>query len=62
MVAAATAKEIQKSNHESVADGEEEDEEEYTSDSKKRKREIAEWIGRPCEPPSRNKDKEAEVK
>ena len=60
--AAATAEEIQKSYHESVANSEEEEEEESTLDSKKSERQITDWIGRPCEPPSRNEYKEAEGK
>ena len=56
------AEEFQKSDHESVANGEEEEEEDSTSDSTKHKRDTADWIGRPCEPPSRNKDEEAEGK
>ena len=31
-------------------------------DSKKRERDIADWIGRPYKPPSRNEDEEAEGK
>ena len=29
-------------------------------DSEKRKRDSTDWIGRPCKPPSRNEDEEAE--
>ena len=60
--AAITAKVSQKSEHESVADGEEEEEEDSTSDGEKRERDIADWIGRPREPPSSNKDEEAKGK
>ena len=60
--AAATAKEFQKSDHESVANGKEEEEEDSTLDREKRERDIADWIGRPREPPSRNEDEEAEGK
>ena len=58
--AAATAKESQKSDHKSVANGKEEDEEDSTLDSKKRERDIADWISQPREPPSINEDKEGE--
>ena len=60
MAAAATAKEFLQSKHETVANGEEVEEDDSTSDSEKRKRDTTDWIGRPCEPPSSNEDKEAE--
>ena len=47
----ATAKESQKSDHKSVAYGKEEDEEDSTLDSKKRERDIADWISRPHKTP-----------
>ena len=40
--------------------GKEEDEEDSTSGSEKRERDIVDWIGRPRKPLSRNKDEEAE--
>ena len=58
--AAAASEESQKPDHESVANVEEEEEEDSTSDSEKRKRDIASWIGWPCEPLSRNEDEESE--
>ena len=60
--AAATDEEFLQSNQESVANGEEVEEDDSASDSEKRERDIADWIGRSREPPSSNKDKEAEVK
>ena len=42
VAAAATAEELQKFDHESVAKGKEEEEEDSTLDSKKRKRDIVE--------------------
>ena len=60
--AVATSKEFQKSDHKSVAKGKEEVEEDSTLDSKKLERDIADWIGRPREPPLRNEDEEAEGK
>ena len=60
--ASATAEEFLKYDHKSVANGEEVEEDDSTSDSEKRKRDIADWIGRPREPPLRNKDEEAEGK
>ena len=58
--AAATSEDSQKSDHESFVNGEEEEEEDSTLDREKRKRDIADWIGWPSEPTSRNKDEEAE--
>ena len=58
--ATATAEEFLQSDHESVANGEEVEEDDSTLDSKKCKRDIANWIGRSHKPPSRNEDKEAE--
>ena len=60
--AAATAEEFLKSDHECVANGEEVKEVDATSDSKKRERDIAEWICRPHKPSSSNEDDEAEGK
>ena len=60
VAAASTAEEFQKYYQESVANGEEEKEEDSTLDREKRERDIADWIGRPVEPPSRNEDEEAE--
>ena len=54
------AKESQNSDHESVANGKEEEEENSTSDSEKRDRDIADWIGQPRKPPLRNQDEEYE--
>ena len=45
--AAATSKEFLNSDHKSVANGEELEEDDSTSDIKKRERDIADWIGRP---------------
>ena len=42
---AATFEEFQKPYHESVANAEEEEEEDYTLDSENCKRHIADWIG-----------------
>ena len=58
--AAAKAEEFLQSDHESVTNGEEVEEDDSTSDSKKCKRDIADWIGRYHKPPSRNEDEEAE--
>ena len=60
--AAATAEEFLQSDHKSVADGEEVEEYDATSDSKKCKRDISDWTSRPCKPPSSNEDEEAEDK
>ena len=60
--AASTAEEFLQSDHKSVANNEEVEEYDETSDSKKHKKNIAYWIGRTCKPPSSNNDKEAEVK
>ena len=59
--AVATSEEFQKSDHKIVVNGKEEEEEDSTSDREKRKRNIADCIGRPSKPPSRNKDEGAEV-
>ena len=59
--AAATAEDFLQSDHKSVANGEEVEEDDATSDSEKRKRDIAEWIARPLKPPSSNEEEEAEV-
>ena len=61
-IAAATSEEFQKSDHKIVVNDKEEEEEGSTLDSKKRKRDIADWIGRPREPPSRSDNEEAEWK
>ena len=50
------AEEFLKSNHKSVANGEEVEEDDSTLDSERRKRDIADWIGRPREPSSSNED------
>ena len=60
--ASATAEECLQSKHKSVAKGKEVEEDDATSDSKKRKRDIADWIGQHREPPSINSDGEAEGK
>ena len=52
--AAATAKEFLQSDHQSVTNDKEVEEEDSTSDIEKCERDIADWIGRPCEPPSSN--------
>ena len=52
--------EFLKSDHKSVANGEEIEEDNSNLDSKKRERDIAYWIGRPCKPPLSNEDKEDE--
>ena len=57
--AAAAAEEFLKSDHESVANGEEVEEDDSTSNIKKCERDIADWIVRPWEPPSSNEDREA---
>ena len=49
--AAATAKEFLQSDHESVANGKEVEEDYATLDSRKREREIMNWIGQPRKPP-----------
>ena len=59
---AATTEEFQKSDHISVANSEEGEEEESTSDSEKRERDIADWIVRPRKPPLRTEDEGAEGK
>ena len=59
--AEATAKEFLKFYHKSVANGKELEEDDSTLDSEKRKRDIADWFGKPYEPHSISKDKEAEV-
>ena len=56
----ATAKEFLQSDHESVVNDEEVEEDDATLDIKKRKRDIAEWIVQPRKPPSRNEDEESE--
>ena len=56
----ASAEEFPQFDHESVVNGEEVKEDDETLDSKKRKRDITEWIGRPRKPPSSNEDEEAE--
>ena len=43
-------------------EGDEVEENDATSDSKKLKRDIADWIGRPPHPPLSNEDEEAEGK
>ena len=58
--AEATTEQFLKFDHKSVAEGEEVEEDDATSDSEKRKRDIADWIGGPCKTPSSNKDKESE--
>ena len=60
--AAATGEEFLQSDHKSVANGKEVKENEETSDIEKRKRYIAEWIGRPHKPPPSNEDKKTEGK
>ena len=55
----AMAEEFLQSNHKSVANGEEVEENEAISDSKKRDRDIADWISRSCKPPWSNKNKES---
>ena len=60
MEAATTANFFLQSNHKRVANSKEVEEDDSTSDGKKRERDIADWIGRPCKPPSINKDEEAE--
>ena len=59
-MATATAKEFLKFDHESVVDGKEVEEDDASLGKEKRKRDIADWIGRPCKPPSSNKYEEAE--
>ena len=59
---AVTAKEYLKSDHKSVANGKEVEENDATLDSKKRKRDIADCINRPRKLSSSNEDKEAEGK
>ena len=56
----ATDEEFLQSDHKSVANSEEVREDDATSDSEKRERDTAEWIGRPRRPPSSNDDEEAE--
>ena len=58
--AAATAKQLQSFDHESITNSKEEDEEDSTLDNEKRQRDIADWISQPREPPSINEDKEGE--
>ena len=60
--AAATAEEFLQSDHQSVANGKEVEEDDATLDSKKRERDIVDWIGRPRKPPLSNKDEETEGK
>ena len=60
--AATTAEEFLQLYNKSVADGEEVQEDDATLDSKKREREIADWIGRPRKSPSSNEDEESEGK
>ena len=59
-VAAATADDILESAPKSVASGRKEKEEDGNLESKKRKKAITEWIGRPLKPPLHSKDKEDE--
>ena len=50
--AAATAKEFLQSDHKSVANSKEVEEDDPTLDSEKREKDIVDWIGRPRKPPS----------
>ena len=59
--AADTAKEFLQYYHKSVVNGKEVEEDDATLDSKKRKRYIADWIGRHLKTPPSNEDEEAEV-
>ena len=54
--AAATAKYILESDSGTIASGKKEKEDDENLEIKKRKKAIAEWIGRPLKPPSRNED------
>ena len=58
--AAAMAKDFPQSDHESVANGKEVEEDDAILDNEKCERDIADWIGQPCKPPSSNEDEEAE--
>ena len=60
--AVATSKYILESDQGTVASGEKEKEDGENLESKKRDKSIAEWIGRPFKPPSRNEDEEDEEK
>ena len=57
---ASTAEEFLQYDYKSIANSKEVQEDDATSDSKKRERDIADWIFRPREPPSSNKYEEAE--
>ena len=59
---ASTAEEFLQSDHESIENGEEVEEDYENLDSKKRKRDIADWIIRPRKSPSRNEVEETECK
>ena len=54
--AVSTAKEFLQSDHKSVANGEEIEEDDATSDGEKRERDIADWIVQLCKPPLSDKD------
>ena len=58
--AAATAKEFLQSDHKSVTNGKKLEEDYATSESKKRERDTADWIGWARKLPLSNKDEEAE--
>ena len=60
--AASTAKDILESNPKTVTISKKENQEDEILESKKCDKAIAEWIGQPFKPPSRNKDKEDEDK
>ena len=53
---AATAEDILESEPKSIARSKKEKEDDENLEIKKRKKAIAEWIGRPLKPPSRNED------
>ena len=53
---AATAEDILESELKSIARSKKEKEDDENLEIKKRKKAIAEWIGRPLKPPSRNED------
>ena len=57
---AAMAEDILESDPETFASGKKEKDDDENSEIKKRDKAIAEWIGQPFKPPSRNKDKEDE--
>ena len=62
VVAASTAEDILETDPETVASGKKEKEDDKSLDNKKRDKAIGEQIGGLFKPPSRNEDKEDEVK